>query len=83
MVYKQSAHGAGMSPDNDLSRELTRARQKANARRKVRKPIEALLHAAEYEPQRVLIKKPAAAPETQKKPPDHKKTLPHSKRTRR
>jgi hypothetical protein len=69
MVYKQSAHGAGMNPHNKLSRELTRAKMKARARRKAKKPIEALLHAAKYEPQRVLIKKPAAASQTQKKPP--------------
>jgi hypothetical protein len=69
MAYKQSAHGAGVNPNNDLARELTRARQKANARRKARKPSEALLQPAEFEPQQVLIKKPAAASQTQKKPP--------------
>jgi hypothetical protein len=69
MAYRQSAHGAGMNPSNDLSRELTRAKQVEKARRKARKPSEVLLHPAKYEPQQVLIKKPAAASQTQKKPP--------------
>ena len=69
MAHRKRAHGAGMSPDNDLSRELTRARQKAMARRKAKKPSEPLLHPAEYKPQRVLIKNPSAAPQKKKKPP--------------
>jgi hypothetical protein len=69
MVYKQSARGSGVNPTNDLSRELTRAKQAAMARHKAKKPIEPLLHPAKYEPGRVLIEKPAVAPQTKKKPP--------------
>jgi hypothetical protein len=69
MVHKQSARGAGVNPNNDLARELTRARWSVMARRKTKKPAEPLLQAATYEPQQELIKKPLSASKTQKKPP--------------
>ncbi len=47
-----------MNPHNSLSRELTGAKQAARmVRRKPKKPIKVLLHAAEYVPQHVLIRK--------------------------
>jgi hypothetical protein len=49
----ESAHGAGMNPNNSLSRELTKAKQAAMARRKPSKPSKP----AKYTPQQVLIKK--------------------------
>jgi hypothetical protein len=69
MARSKRGYGSGVNPNNDLARELTRARQKANARRKTREPIEVLLQPAKYEPQQVLIEKPAAAPQKKKKPP--------------
>jgi hypothetical protein len=58
-MKRRSARGAGMNPNNALSRELTRAKQAARmVRRKPKKPIKVLLHPAEYVPQQVLIKKP-------------------------
>ena len=69
MVHKRSARGSGVNPNNKLSRELTRAKQAAMARRKAKKPIEPLLRPAEYEPEQVLIERPAVVSQTKKKPP--------------
>lgn len=58
MANKGKRSGNGMSPQNDLAKELSSAlRWKIITRKKRKKPDEPALRPAPYKPEQILIKK--------------------------